>query len=49
MSPYCRLSSHFLSDHWAHCGIFENGGQLMYKQEGVSSIVNFITAYEEFQ
>ena len=33
-------------DHWAHCGIFENGVLLMYTLEGVSSVANFITAYE---
>ena len=31
----------------AHCGIFENGVLLMYTLEGVSSVANFITAYEE--
>ena len=35
--------------HWAHCGIFENGVLLMYTLEGVSSVANFITAYEESQ
>ena len=39
----------FLWDHWAHCGIFENGVMLMYKLEGVSSVAHFITAYEESQ
>ena len=39
----------FLLDHWAHCGIFENGVLLMYTLEGVSSVANFITAYEESQ
>ena len=34
-------------DHWAHCGIFENGVLRMYMLEGVSSIANFIAAYEE--
>ena len=36
---------------WAHCGIhvFENGVLLMYTLEGVSSVANFITAYEESQ
>ena len=33
----------------AHCGIFENGVLLMYTLEGVSSVANFITAYEESQ
>ena len=32
-----------------HCGIFENGVLLMYRLEGVSSVANFITAYEESQ
>ena len=40
---------HFLLDHLAHCGIFENGVLLMYTLEWVSSVSNFITAYEEFQ
>ena len=34
---------------WAHCGTFENGVLLMYTQEGVSSVANFITAYEDSQ
>ena len=42
------LLSHFLRDHWAHCGILENGVLLMYIIEGVSSAENFITAYEDF-
>ena len=41
--------SEWLWDHWAHCGIFENGVLLMYTLEGVSSVANFITAYEESQ
>ena len=36
-----------LTDHWAHCGIFENGVLLMYTLEGISSITNFISAYDE--
>ena len=40
---------HFLWDHWAHCGIFEIGALLMYTPEGVSSVANFITAYEDPQ
>ena len=40
---------HFLWDHWAHCGIFENGLLLMYPLEDVRSVANFITAYEESQ
>ena len=38
---------HFLWDHCAHCGIFENAVLLMYTLEAVNSIANFITAYEE--
>ena len=38
-----------LWDQMAHCGIFENGVLLMYTLEGVSSVANFITAYEESQ
>ena len=52
VSPYINLVQiifHFLWDHWAHCGIFENGVLLMYTLEGVSSVTNFITAYEESQ
>ena len=30
-------------------GIFENGVLLMYTLQGVSSVANFITAYEESQ
>ena len=44
-----QIIFHFLWDHWAHCGIFENGILLMYTLEGVSSVANFITAYEESQ
>ena len=44
-----ELYFHFLWDHWAHYGIFENGVLLMYTLEGVSSVANFITAYEESQ
>ena len=40
---------HFLWDHWAHCGIFENGVLLMYTLEGVSSVADLITVYEESQ
>ena len=32
-----------------HCGIFENGVSLMYALEGVTTVANFITAYEESQ
>ena len=31
------------------CGLFENGVLLMYTQEGVSSVANFITAYKDSQ
>ena len=41
--------SFFLWDHWAHCGIFGNGVPLMYTLEGVSSVANLVTAYEESQ
>ena len=40
---------HFLWDHWAHCGIFENRVLLMSTLEGVSAFTNSITAYEESQ
>ena len=52
MSPYftiVQIIFHFLWDHWAHCGIFENGVLIMYTLEGVSSVANFMTAYEESQ
>ena len=39
----------FVWDHWANCGIFKNGVQLIYTLENVSSVANFITAYEESQ
>ena len=39
----------FFWDDWAHCGIFENGILLMYMLEGISSVANFIYAYEESQ
>ena len=39
----------FLWDPWAHFGTFEDGVLLMYTLEGVSSVANFITAYEESQ
>ena len=44
-----QIIFHFLWDHWVHCGIFENGVLLMYTLEDVSSVANFITAYEESQ
>ena len=40
---------HFLWDLWAYCGIFENGVLLMYMLVGISSVANFLTAYEESQ
>ena len=42
-----QIIFHFLWDHWARCGIFENEVLLMYTLEGVSNVANFITAYEE--
>ena len=42
-----QIIFHFLWDRWAHCGIFENG--VLLTLEGVSSVANFITAYEESQ
>ena len=36
-----------VSDHLAHCGIFENEVLLLFTVEGVSSVSTFITAYEE--
>ena len=50
--PYITIVQiifYFLWDYWAPCGIFENGVLLMYTLEGVSSVANFITAYEESQ
>ena len=44
-----QIIFHFLWDHCAHCGIFENGVLVMYTLEGVGSVANFITAYEESQ
>ena len=44
-----QIIFHFLRDHWAHCGIFENGVLLIYTLEGVRSVANVITAYEESQ
>ena len=51
-SPYITIVQiifYFLWDHWAHCGILENGVLHMYTLEGVSSVANFITAYEKSQ
>ena len=39
--PILYHSADYISlplDHWAHCGIFENGALLMYTLEGVSSV-----------
>ena len=50
VSPYftiVQIIFHFLWDHWAHCGIFENEILFMYTLESVSSVANFITAYEK--
>ena len=44
-----QIIFHLLWDHWADCGIFENGVLLIYTLEGVSIVANVITAYEESQ
>ena len=44
-----QIIFHFLWDQLAHFGTFENGVLLMYTLEGVSSVANFIIAYEEYQ
>ena len=44
-----QIIFHFLWDHWAHCGLFENEVLLMFTLEGISSVANFIAAYEESQ
>ena len=44
-----QIIFYFLWDLWAHCGKFENRVLLMYTLEGVSSVANFISAYEESQ
>ena len=49
MNSTVQILFHFLWDHWAYCGIFENGVRLMYILEGVSNVANFITAYEVSQ
>ena len=38
--------SFFFWDHWTHYGTFEDGVLLMYTLEDVSSVANFITAFE---
>ena len=44
-----QIIFHFLHNQLAHCGIFKNGVLLMYTLQGVSSVANFITAYEQSQ
>ena len=44
-----QIIFHFLWDHWAHYGTFENGVLLTYTLEGISSVANFITANVEPQ
>ena len=44
-----QIILHFHWAHWALCGIFENGILLLYTLQGVSSVANFISAYEESQ
>ena len=39
-----QIIFHSLWDHWTHYGTFENG--YLYKLEVVSSVANFIAAYE---
>ena len=41
-----RVIFNFLWDHWAYCGVFENGVLLLYTLEGVSRVESHITAYE---
>ena len=51
MSPRTieQIIFHFLWDHWVHNGISEYGILIMYMLEGISSVANYITAYEESQ
>ena len=44
-----QIIFHFLWDHLAYCGVFENGVLLMYTLEGISSVANFLAAYKESQ
>ena len=44
-----QIIFHFLWDHWAYPGVFENVVLFMDTLEGVSSVANFSTAYEESQ
>ena len=39
--------NHWPWDHRVHCVISENTVLLMHTLEGVSSVANFITAFEE--
>ena len=41
-----QIIFHFLWDHWAHCGIFENGDLLMYTLEGVSSVAGKLAPFD---
>ena len=45
--PRAILYFHFLWDHGVYCCILENGVLLLFTLVGVSSVANFITAYEE--
>ena len=50
--PVHHYSAGYISfPFWAYCSIFENenGVLLMYTLEGVGSVANFITAYEDSQ
>ena len=55
MACWCQIKTvdeNFISfplGSWAYYGVFENGVLLMYTLEGVNSVANFITAYEESQ
>ena len=44
-----QIIFHFLWDDWAHYCTIEDGVLLKYMLEGVSSVANFITAYEKSQ
>ena len=44
-----QIIFHFLWDHWANYGTFEDGVVLMYTLEGVSGGAGFVTAYEKSQ
>ena len=47
--PVLHHNVDYISFPWAPCGIFQNRVLLMYTLEGVSSVTNFIIAYEESQ